>query len=54
MVISGAGPTLLAVVDTAQAATVEMAMAAAWQEEAITASVRSLSLDTQGATLANN
>lgn len=48
MVISGAGPTLLALVDAAQAATVEMAMAAAWNGEGVTASVRSLSLDTQG------
>jgi homoserine kinase len=50
MVISGAGPTLLALVDTAQVATVEMAMAAAWNEEGIMAQVQSLTLDTQGAT----
>lgn len=49
MVISGAGPTLLALVDAAQAAAVEAAMAAAWQQEGITAQVRSLSIDTQGA-----
>lgn len=48
MVISGAGPTLLAVADTASAPTVATAMATAWQEEGITAQVRSLSLDTQG------
>ena len=48
MVISGAGPTLLALVDTVQAAAVEAAMAAAWKEEGITAQVRSLSIDSQG------
>ena len=50
MVISGAGPTLLALVDAPQVATVEMAMAAAWNEEGIMAQVQSLTLDTQGAT----
>ena len=49
MVISGAGPTLLALVDLAQAAAVEAAMAAAWKESGITARVRSLSIDSQGA-----
>lgn len=49
LVISGAGPTLLALVDAPQAATVETAMAAAWKEQGISAEVRSLSLDTQGA-----
>lgn len=51
MVISGAGPTLLALVNSAQAAAVESAMAVAWKEEGITAQVRSLSLDAQGATM---
>ena len=49
MVISGAGPTLLALVDKLHSKAVEAAMVAAWQEEGITAEVRSLSLDTQGA-----
>ncbi len=49
MVISGAGPTLLALVDSAQAAAVEEAMAVAWKAEGITAQVRSLSIDSQGA-----
>ncbi len=49
MVISGAGPTLLALVDTERAATVETAMKTSWQEAGITASVRSLAIDTQGA-----
>ncbi|MBE8990503.1 homoserine kinase [Nostoc sp. LEGE 12450] len=49
MVISGAGPTLLALADKLHSKAVEAAMLAAWQEEGITAEVRSLSLDTQGA-----
>jgi homoserine kinase len=49
MVISGAGPTLLALVETAQAEDVATAMKSAWQEEGITARVRSLAIDTQGA-----
>lgn len=49
MVISGAGPTLLAIVDTERATTVETAIACSWQEAGITASVRSLAIDTQGA-----
>ncbi|WP_375474633.1 homoserine kinase [uncultured Nostoc sp.] len=49
MVISGAGSTLLALVDKLHSKAVEAAMLAAWQEEGITAEVRSLSLDTQGA-----
>lgn len=49
MVISGAGPTLLALVDTEKAATVETAITLAWKDAGITASVRSLAIDTQGA-----
>ena len=49
MVISGAGPTLLALVNAAQAADVEMAMGMAWQEEGVMAQVRSLSIEPQGA-----
>ncbi|RCJ34790.1 homoserine kinase [Nostoc minutum NIES-26] len=49
MVISGAGPTLLALADPGNSKATEMAMAAAWQGAGITATVRSLSVDTQGA-----
>lgn len=49
MVISGAGPTLLALVDVSHAQAVEVAMASAWQDVGIKAQVRSLALDTQGA-----
>lgn len=49
MVISGAGPTLLALVETAQAPAVAMVMEKAWQQEGVKAIVRSLSIDTQGA-----
>lgn len=49
LVISGAGPTLLALVDKKQAAEVESAIASAWQSVGVKADVRSLSLDHQGA-----
>ena len=49
MVISGAGPTLLALVKAANSDSVASAMKEAWKTEAVTAEVRSLSLDTQGA-----
>jgi len=49
MVISGAGPTLLALADVSQAPAVEAAMASAWQDAGIKSQVRSLALDTQGA-----
>ncbi|MEJ1929379.1 homoserine kinase [Nostoc sp. NIES-2111] len=49
MVISGAGPTLLALADVSHAQAVEVAMASAWQDVGIKAQVRSLALDTQGA-----
>jgi len=48
MVISGAGPTLLALVPSSQATAVVTAMTAAWQEEGIKAQVQTLALDTQG------
>lgn len=48
IVISGAGPTLLALVYAPQATDVEAAMNTAWQEQGITAEVRSLSIDSQG------
>lgn len=49
MVISGAGPTLLALATKEVATAVAAAMADAWQQEGAIAEVRSLSLDTQGA-----
>ncbi|BAY23288.1 homoserine kinase [Calothrix sp. NIES-2100] len=49
MVISGAGPTLLALADAEHAQSVEAAMRTAWKAEGITAVVRSLSVDNQGA-----
>lgn len=53
MVISGAGPTLLALAEAALASKVVEAMAAAWKDEGIMAQVRSLSIDTQGAKTSN-
>ncbi|CEJ42648.1 homoserine kinase [Umezakia ovalisporum] len=49
MVISGAGPTLLALVDQLYSQAVQEAMLSAWHSAGIMAVVRSLSLDTQGA-----
>jgi homoserine kinase len=49
MVISGAGPTLLALTDVTSASAVEKAMAAAWREFGVKADVRAIGLDTQGA-----
>jgi homoserine kinase len=49
MVISGAGPTLLALADSAQAADVVAAMADAWKNQGITAEVKALQIDSQGA-----
>ncbi|GBF79539.1 homoserine kinase [Aphanothece sacrum] len=49
MVISGAGPTLLAITSPKQATEVIKGMETAWQSLDIIAQVRSLSLDTQGA-----
>ncbi|NJL65318.1 MAG: homoserine kinase [Methylacidiphilales bacterium] len=49
MVISGAGPTLLALTDTVHGIDVVVAMASAWQELGIKAEVRSLAIETQGA-----
>jgi len=48
MVISGAGPTLLALTDVTSASAVEKAMAAAWMEFGVKADVRAIGLDTQG------
>jgi homoserine kinase len=50
MAISGAGPTLLALAESATAASVATAMQTAWQQQGIQAEVRSLAIDTQGAT----
>lgn len=49
MVISGAGPTLIALVDVAQASAVATAMAQAWHAQEITAQEKVLQIDTQGA-----
>ena len=49
MVISGAGPTLLALTSPEQIQSVETAMKNAWAQLDITAEVRSLVIDTQGA-----
>ncbi|HAA26607.1 MAG TPA: homoserine kinase [Cyanobacteria bacterium UBA8553] len=49
MVISGAGPTLLALASGEQAEAVAAAMADAWKEQGILSEVRSLSIDSQGA-----
>ncbi|TFI55256.1 homoserine kinase [Mastigocladus laminosus UU774] len=48
MVISGAGPTLLALTDTKHSEAVVAAMSAAWQSQGILPTVRSLAIDTQG------
>jgi homoserine kinase len=48
MVISGAGPTLLALTDVTNADAVEKAMAAAWGEFGVKADVRAIGIDTQG------
>ncbi|MCC3590291.1 homoserine kinase [Microcoleus sp. PH2017_28_MFU_U_A] len=49
MVISGAGPTLLALTDVTNVDTVVREMAAAWGEFGVKADVRAISIDTQGA-----
>ncbi|WP_373535291.1 homoserine kinase [Microcoleus sp.] len=49
MVISGAGPTLLALTDVTNAVAVVREMAAAWMEFGVKADVRAISLDTEGA-----
>jgi homoserine kinase len=53
LVISGAGPTLLALTDANYTLDVVAAMATAWQELGITAQVRSLAIDNQGAVVIN-
>lgn len=49
LVISGAGPTLLALTDAAQAESVRIAMVETWSKQGITAQAEVLQLDTQGA-----
>jgi homoserine kinase len=49
MVISGAGPTLLALTDVTNVDVVVREMAAAWGEFGVKADVRAIGLDTQGA-----
>ena len=48
MVISGAGPTLLALTDVTNVDAVVREMAAAWREFGVKADVRAIGLDTQG------
>ena len=48
MVISGAGPTLLALTDTLHSEAVEIAMEKAWQQQGIKAVTHSLQVDTKG------
>jgi homoserine kinase len=48
MVISGAGPTLLALSNKERAKSVASAMLEAWKSEGVTAEVRDLALDPQG------
>lgn len=49
MAISGAGPTLIALTDTAQASAVAVAMVEAWKSQGVTAHENVLQLDSQGA-----
>ncbi|MDY6782350.1 MAG: homoserine kinase [Cyanobacteriota bacterium] len=49
MVISGAGPTLLAIADKGRAEGVAAAMKETWQAEGVGVDVRILALDTEGA-----
>jgi homoserine kinase len=50
MVISGAGPTLLALANSVSAQAVGEAMAVTWQAEGISAQVLSLSIESVGTT----
>ena len=54
LAISGAGPTLLALTSTADAPRVVAAMEQAWQRQKTTVTVRSLSLDRQGANISKS
>ncbi len=48
LVISGAGPTLLAIAPQSQAEAIAQAMETAWQQQAVQALVKPLQIDTQG------
>lgn len=54
MVISGAGPTLLALVDKSIVKSVEAEMSSAWMEIGVGSIVRSIFPDTQGANIVYN
>ncbi|MEL6164833.1 MAG: homoserine kinase [Cyanobacteria bacterium J06641_2] len=49
MVISGAGPTLLALTNTANSQAVATAMASEWENKGVKAQVKTLRIDNQGA-----
>ncbi|MEL6496874.1 MAG: homoserine kinase, partial [Cyanobacteria bacterium J06623_7] len=49
MVISGAGPTLLALTNTADSQAVATAMASEWENKGVKAQVQTLQIDNQGA-----
>jgi homoserine kinase len=49
LVISGAGPTVLAITDPEQSLSVQNAIATAWQKEGINAIISALQIDSQGA-----
>jgi homoserine kinase len=49
LVISGAGPTLLALANASTVGAVEVAMADAWIAEEVSVQVKALRLDRQGA-----
>ena len=53
LVISGAGPTLLALADSSQAETIREAIAIAWGSHGINPVVKILQLDHQGAVVSN-
>jgi homoserine kinase len=54
LVISGAGPTLLALAPAPQADSVAQALTEAWQQPGQTVQTRVLQLDNQGARVANS
>lgn len=54
MVISGAGPTLLALADKSQVTQVCEAMQKTWENQGVENNVRSLNIDTQGTIIISN
>lgn len=52
--ISGAGPSLLALTDANASTAVALAMAEAWNQEGVKVEVRSLGIDTEGARVLNH